>query len=115
MQLLPFLDLSRLPHFQAEGPMRLEALVNPEIRESYPYSSGAIIGLELTIRSVVDDIILGTGKVTIATKLHNTIINIIFDTVTAIREKEGINKIVLSGGVFQNKYLLSENYGTASV
>ena len=43
---------------------------------------------------------------TIATKLHNTIILIIFDIVSAIRKDKGLNKVVLSGGVFQNKYLL---------
>ncbi|MBK6962972.1 MAG: hypothetical protein IPH20_03300 [Bacteroidales bacterium] len=30
----------------------------------------------------------------------------IFNSTNAIREKEGINHVVLSGGVFQNKYLL---------
>jgi hydrogenase maturation protein HypF len=101
------IDVVQIATFQAEGPMRLEALADPGIRESYPFFAGVTIGLDPTIRSVVDDILLGTGKVTIATKLHNTIINVIFDTVTAIRVKEGINKAVLSGGVFQNKYLLS--------
>jgi hydrogenase maturation protein HypF len=43
--------------------------------------------------------------VTIATKFHNTIILAIFDTVNTIRLNSGINKVVLSGGVFQNKYL----------
>ena len=42
---------------------------------------------------------------TIATKFHNTIILAIFDSVNAIRDKSGINKVVLSGGVFQNRYL----------
>jgi hydrogenase maturation protein HypF len=101
------LGLVQIATFQAEGPMLLEALVDPGIKGSYPFSSGTTICFDSTIRSVVDDILLGTEKVTIATKLHNTIINVIFDTVTAIREKECINKAVLSGGVFQNKYLLS--------
>ena len=56
---------------------------------------------------IINDILNNVDKVTIATKLHNTIILTIFDTVSAIRSKEGINKVVLSGGVFQNKYLLT--------
>ena len=47
----------------------------------------------------------GVEKMTIATKFHNTIILAIFDSVNAIRNKSGINKVVLSGGVFQNRYL----------
>jgi hydrogenase maturation protein HypF len=93
--------------FQSEGPMRLESLIRLDCHESYPFSIGKTICLDETIRSIVEDIVNSTGKMTIATKLHNTIIMTIFDSVSAIRSKEGINKVVLSGGVFQNKYLLS--------
>lgn len=99
--------LAQVASFQAEGPMRLESLINEAIKESYPFTSGAPIGLDITIRSIVDDIISNADKVTIATKLHNTILLIIFDSVKTIRSTEGINKVVLSGGVFQNKYLLT--------
>jgi hydrogenase maturation protein HypF len=54
----------------------------------------------------VDDLLKKTQKVTIATKFHNTVILTIFDTAIALRKKYGINMVVLSGGVFQNKYLL---------
>jgi hydrogenase maturation protein HypF len=101
------LGLVDVATFQAEGPMRLESLVNKDCTECYPYSQGVTIGFDLTIRAIVKDILNNTSKVTIATKLHNTIILTIFDTVNNIRLKENINKVVLSGGVFQNKYLLS--------
>jgi len=32
----------------------------------------------------------------------------IFETVNMIRQKERITKVILSGGVFQNKYLLEQ-------
>jgi hydrogenase maturation protein HypF len=91
--------------FQAEGPMRLESLVDGISEESYNYDTGESICFDKTIRGIVDDITNGVEKVTIATKFHNTIILTIFDTVYAMRLKSGINKVVLSGGVFQNKYL----------
>ena len=93
--------------YQAEGPMRLESLVLNNCSDSYPYLCGVTIGFNETLRSIVEDILNNTEKMTIATKLHNTIILTIFDTVSAIRLKDGINKVVLSGGVFQNKYLLT--------
>ena len=37
---------------------------------------------------------------------HNTIISVIFETVKQIAIEYPIRKVVLSGGVFQNKYLL---------
>jgi hydrogenase maturation protein HypF len=101
------LGLVDVATFQAEGPMRLESLVTKDYTECYPYSPGITIGFDETIRAIVKDILNNISKVTIATKLHNTIILTIFDTVNKIRLKENINKVVLSGGVFQNKYLLS--------
>jgi hydrogenase maturation protein HypF len=80
-------------------------MVDPECTISYTFTPGDIIFFDETLRSIVGDIINGIEKVTIATKFHNTIILAIFDTVNTIRLNSGINKVVLSGGVFQNKYL----------
>ena len=100
------LDLVQVASFQAEGPMRLESLVRKGCAESYVFSLGETIRFDATIRGIVDDIRQGVDKAMIATKFHNTIILAIFNTVNAIRLEEGISKVVLSGGVFQNKYLL---------
>ncbi|MEI6060768.1 MAG: carbamoyltransferase HypF, partial [Bacteroidota bacterium] len=100
------LNLVQIADFQAEGPMRLEAIVRYDCIESYPFTPGETIGFNDTIRGIVGDIMAGMDTATIATKFHNTIILVIFDSANAIRSKEGINKVVLSGGVFQNKYLL---------
>jgi len=99
------LDLVQTATFQAEGPMRLESLVKQDCNESYEFTTGQTICFDQTIRGIVADITDGIEKVTIATKFHNTIILAIFDSVNAMRTKSGINKVVLSGGVFQNKYL----------
>jgi hydrogenase maturation protein HypF len=99
------LDLVQTSTFQAEGPMRLESLVRHDCYENYTFTLGKTICFDETIRGIVEDIINGIEKVTIATKFHNTVILAIFDTVNTIRLKSGIIKVVLSGGVFQNKYL----------
>jgi hydrogenase maturation protein HypF len=99
------LDLVQEATFQAEGPMRLESLTGAGCLESYSFKTGLTICFDETIRGIVDDIINDVEKMTIATKFHNTIILAIFDSVNAIRNKSGISKVVLSGGVFQNRYL----------
>jgi hydrogenase maturation protein HypF len=99
------LDLVQVASFQAEGPMRLESLTADGCRDVYGFVSGRSICFDDTIRGIVTDMLNGVEKVTIASKFHNTIILAIFDNVNAIRNKSGINKVVLSGGVFQNKYL----------
>jgi hydrogenase maturation protein HypF len=99
------LDLVQIATFQAEGPMRLESLTSSACSDVYKFVSGQTICFDETIRGIVSDILNGIEKMTIATKFHNTIILSIFDNVNTIRNKTGINKVVLSGGVFQNKYL----------
>jgi hydrogenase maturation protein HypF len=99
------LGLVQTATFQAEGPMRLESLTGTGCQESYAFKTGLTICFDETIRGIVEDIINDIEKMTIATKFHNTIILAIFDSVNAIRNKSGINKVVLSGGVFQNRYL----------
>ena len=102
------LDLVRVASFQAEGPMRLESIIRKDIWDIYLFTLGETICFDETIRGIVEDIGLNIDAATISAKFHNTIIMAIFETVNAIRRSEGITKVVLSGGVFQNKYLLEQ-------
>ena len=45
----------------------------------------------------------------ISAKFHNTVVRIINDVINQIKKDTGINKVVLSGGVFQNTYLLEKS------
>ena len=60
---------------------------------------------------IVQDLSKGIYPSIISAKFHNTIINIIFAIANKIRKDTGLNKVVLSGGTFQNRYILgtSEN------
>ncbi|MBE0647768.1 MAG: carbamoyltransferase HypF [Bacteroidales bacterium] len=91
--------------FQAEGPMRLESIAANNCNNSYPFRIEKTIGVDETIRGVVDDVLKGVDSTLISAKFHNTIISIIVDSVMLAAQKEKLNKVVLSGGVFQNKYL----------
>jgi hydrogenase maturation protein HypF len=104
--------LCQVSSYQAEGPVLLESQVQPGNTESYPFNMGQTISFDGLIRSIVDDIRHGTAVAAVSTKFHNTIISVIFEFANTTRTKEGIDKIVLSGGVFQNKYLLE---GTISI
>ncbi|MDP2338199.1 MAG: carbamoyltransferase HypF [Bacteroidota bacterium] len=105
------LNLVQVAAFQAEGPMRLEAALQKKCFESYVFELGQTIRFDKTIRGIVEDIRQNIEVPTISAKFHNTIVLAIFESVNAIRMKEGISKVVLSGGVFQNKYLLEKTIG----
>ena len=100
------LGICQVAAFPAQGPMLLESMVVPGCKETYKWKAGEVIVMDEVLRGIVDDIVQGHGKSIIASKFHNTITSIIFETVNGIRLREGISKVVLSGGVFQNKYLL---------
>ena len=100
------IGLCQTATFQAEGPMLLESLVRKNCRESYPFDIKETIRFDATIRGIVDDLTRQVEPSIIASKFHNTIISVIFEAVNTLRRNEGIIKVVLSGGVFQNKYLL---------
>ena len=100
------LGLCRAAAYQAEGPMKLESLVLQDCRERYGFTIDTAICFDEMARAIVQDITGGLDRRMIATRFHNTIIAAIFETVNKISRKEKIGKVVLSGGVFQNKYLL---------
>jgi hydrogenase maturation protein HypF len=101
------LNICTQSEFHAEAPMRLESAIVHGIKDSYPFSAGKTIGFSDTFRSVLDDIRKGTSEGIISAKFHNTIIKVVEDTVEKIHQETGLKKVILSGGTFQNRYLLS--------
>ncbi len=93
--------------FHAEAPMRLEAIAAGNIESDYDYSTGEVIGFDPMFGEILDDLKNGTAISEISARFHNTVIKAIIDSALRIRGSTGISKVVLSGGTFQNKYLLS--------
>ena len=93
--------------FHAEAPMRLESIAHPNLQYAYPFEFGDQISFKPTFEAILDDLHLNVPVSEISAKFHNTFINVIFAVASQIRKHKGINKVVLSGGTFQNKYILS--------
>ena len=100
------LDVCTYSGFHAEAPMRLESLIDNNCTDYYSFEMGKTIEVEVMIKEIVNDIINGTHEGVISAKFHNTVISIIFAAVNKVRQRTGISKVVLSGGTFQNRYLL---------
>lgn len=94
-------------HFEAEAPMRLESIVEHKISQVYSFNAIDKISFDQTIKEIVNDVQNKVKPEIISAKFHNTIIRIINDVAAGIRKKTGIKKVVLGGGVFQNRYLLA--------
>ena len=92
-------DLARESRFEGQAAMLLEYEIGAlRTEEAYPLPSG---DWDPLIRSVVADVQAGVSVSLIAARFHNALVNWIVE----IAAHSGLNQIVLSGGVFQNRYL----------
>lgn len=92
--------------FHAEAPMRLEALALDELSGLYDFEIKSSISFRPMIQQIVTDLQNGIKKEVISSKFHNTVIQATFQVAENIKEDTGINHLALSGGTFQNRYLL---------
>jgi len=65
-----------------------------------------IIQTHNIISGIIEDKRVGIPEAVISSKFHNSIIMFTKDLCNFIRKDTGVNKIALSGGVFQNSYIL---------
>ena len=102
------LELCPVQTFDSEAPIRLESVCNGETRDYYPYQAGKTIIFADTLKAIFEDLPRQRIPV-ISAKFHNTIAQVILEISKQIRNETSLNKVILSGGVFQNKYLLEKS------
>jgi hydrogenase maturation protein HypF len=102
-------------NYEGQAAVELEQLADPAERGSYPArrtpgAAGApftVAGTDL-VRAAAADLADGVGASVIAARFHHGVAQLIEDGCTAIRDRDGLSTVALSGGVFQNLLLLSE-------
>ncbi len=93
--------------YEGEAPMRLEASADPDERGRYVWEmDGDLIDIRPLITRIVADIQAGVASGTIAARFMHTVAAFTFEVAERVRERTGIGDVVLSGGVFQNRFLL---------
>jgi hydrogenase maturation protein HypF len=97
--------------YEAEAAISLEYIAAPTVREHYPYritdAQPCVVGLRDTLSAILKDKKAQVSNRRISARFHNTVVEFSLDVVRRIREKSGIDQVCFSGGVFQNRYLLS--------
>ena len=100
-------------NFEAELAIELERIAHSSnlIAQSYTFkiakaSDSYIIDPLPMFKEITKDLKKKERKQEIAYRFHLTVAEIIRKTCVLLRKKSNINKVVLSGGVFQNKLLL---------
>jgi hydrogenase maturation protein HypF len=102
------LEICTFAETEAEGAILLEKEIDHSNGDHYEYSIlKEEIDVAPMIRQIVGDIKNKKNKGTISAKFHNTIGEIVFDLSERLNKETGIDKVLISGGCFQNKYLTS--------
>jgi hydrogenase maturation protein HypF len=96
--------------FEGEAAIALESITRPDIIDDYPvdikFKEIMEIDFSQTILRIIEDFVYGVDKGIIASNFHNTVATAILRVVQKLSSLYMIDDVALSGGVFQNIYLL---------
>ena len=97
--------------FEAQAAMELEALAEPEADRLFDVGlqdreGRVVVGTPDIVRGVVEDLLNGAPPERIASRFHATMANVIVEVCRLLGHRSGIDRVALSGGVFQNIRLL---------
>jgi hydrogenase maturation protein HypF len=93
--------------YEGQAAMELESIADPSVEVGYDFDSSApAVRAEPVIRSVVDDLLAGATPSTISAKFHLAVVGLIESLARKLRDERRLRRVTLSGGVFQNRFLL---------
>jgi len=100
---------------EAEAAVELEKIIfaasrKPQAADKYKFkyidkNGITIIDWAPVIKNIVRDLRRSVKQPEISLKFHNAVCDMVKNVCNILRRKHGINKVCMSGGVFQNKYL----------
>jgi hydrogenase maturation protein HypF len=98
--------------FEGEAAMTLESFTREGIEEEYPIEfmrekGYTVVNFKAAITAMIDDVSHAASNNIISTKFHNTVCSAIRSMVHYLGSHYKITKVALSGGTFQNLYLLN--------
>lgn len=107
------LNIRQKVNFEGQAAMELEFLTDgTDSNDSYEFSiiktDVRVIDWSAMIYQIINDKNNKISSNIISVKFHNTLVNIILEIAKLVNEKD----VVLSGGCFQNKYLLENSIRT---
>jgi hydrogenase maturation protein HypF len=110
------LGVRLLSEYEGQAACELEMVADEKTEESYPFDikedeSGMVVDPTLIISAIMDEVRKGRNRDLIAGAFHNTVAEFITETCRRLRRDSRIDRVVLSGGVFQNVLLVSKLKG----
>jgi hydrogenase maturation protein HypF len=99
------LGLRQTSSFEGQAAMELEFTRQGDVADAYSFvvtdTAPMVVDCEPAIRELLDDVAGGEDAGLVSAKFHNGLV----EATVAVAKKIGTQRIVLSGGCFQNRYL----------
>jgi hydrogenase maturation protein HypF len=100
--------------YEGQAACELEGIMAENDAGSYPYSirdegdnTPFLLCFGNTIRAIVSDLQRGVDGAIISRRFHRTVADALKEACIMVRDSDKLERVVFSGGVFQNVYLLS--------
>ena len=106
------IGLRRTVTFEGQAAMELEAIAEGNGDDPYPFEirrgrNGALLlDFRETVRALAEAVIAGKERGGLAGSFHRTLHQAFLKMAQEIRNETGLDRVVLSGGCFQNRILL---------
>lgn len=104
------LGLRHEANYEGQAAIELEMAALEGISGSYPFELGTGSPWEIDMRPAIEHLVrevkMRSPIGSIAAKFHNTLVTVVVEICRRLRETDGLNLVCLSGGTFQNVYLL---------
>jgi hydrogenase maturation protein HypF len=102
--------------FEGQAAMELEALADRDADLIYPTTvtegdGSIVVHTTDVVRGVVEDLLRQAPASLIAARFHATLADVLARVCECVRERTGLAVVALSGGVFQNAWLLQAAMG----
>lgn len=102
------LDLADTVNYEGQAAMALEAVADRHCLTGYEFGidfAHGLIDASPVVRNIVTDLRCATTVPTISARFHQAVVDLIVRMALGLRAEHLLNRVVLSGGVFQNSLL----------
>ena len=111
------LGLCDVASYEGQAAIRLESIADPRANERYPFAIQQgdrpwVLDFGPAIHAILAERHHGVAVREISAKFHNTIAESIVQICKVLRDQRGLDVVALSGGVFQNEWLLRRTVET---
>ncbi len=94
--------------YEGQAAIELEGLADITATSCYEFrTKGGEIAAEEVFRHAVEDLLNGIPVGQVSARFHESVARLVLQIASTIREDRKLNRVVLSGGVFQNMILLN--------